>query len=419
MRTSTINTSYRFILAGNGPVTNRGCEAIALGTRNILDSAFGKSHYLLASFAKDPQNRLPQNVTPLELNYDRPRWSRHWWTHQIRKVMRKQDPRNEVVEIIKPHLQSYDAMFSIGGDNYAIDYGYEIVDRLISINDCAKRVKIPVIIWGASIGPFDKSKSFEQRIAKHLSQFDLIAVREPETQLYLNSLGIESNVILAPDPAFAVEPRKPLIVDSKINDIISQRFIGLNLSPILSKYVTGGDVNEWLKLAKEIVLSLTEQRDVPIVLIPHVTSQTKDARMDDAIFLTSIYDQLPTHLQTSVVVAPNDLNCEELKWLISRADIFIGARTHSTIASFSTCVPCISIAYSRKAWGINKSIFGHHDWVEAAKGISASSLIMRVNKLYTEKNTVISQLKDNSALMKSQAFAAAHHIARVIRIDEK
>lgn len=412
----TSNSSrFRFALVGNGPISNLGCEAIVLGTCNILNNEFGACDYLLASFSKDPPDKLPTNVFPLELNFDRPRWSKPWWKHQSRKLMGISDPRTEVVMTLKPQLPGYDAMFSIGGDNYAIDYGFEIVDRLIAINTSAKEMGIPVIIWGASIGPFDRDKMFEQRIASHLSQIDLIVVREPDSLEYLHSLGIEHNVILSPDPAFVIESRRPKSITTEIEQIISKDFIGLNLSPVLSKYVTGGDLDRWRANATLIVIGLLERFKEPILLIPHVTSPTGDPRMDDSIFLESIRKRLPVHLQIRVTIVSNELTCDEVKWLISRAEIFIGARTHSTIAAFSTTVPCISIAYSRKAWGINQSLFGHHRWVQPVKDISSMSLSERVRKLRLEKDTVRSQLEQNASRIKLQLFNAVRHVARILK----
>ena len=38
--------------------------------------------------------------------------------------------------------------------------------------------------------------------------------------------------------------------------------------------------------------------------------------------------------------------------------MFIGARTHATIAAYSTCVPTLVVGYSVKARGIAKDLFG-------------------------------------------------------------
>lgn len=51
-------------------------------------------------------------------------------------------------------------------------------------------------------------------------------------------------------------------------------------------------------------------------------------------------------------------NAKELKGFISRCRLFIGARTHSTIAAYSTGVPTLALGYSIKARGIAKDLFG-------------------------------------------------------------
>ena len=60
----------------------------------------------------------------------------------------------------------------------------------------------------------------------------------------------------------------------------------------------------------------------------------------------------------------------ELKGFISRCRIFVGARTHATIAAYSTCVPTLVVGYSVKARGIAKDIFGEYEHYT----ISAQSL---------------------------------------------
>ena len=47
-----------------------------------------------------------------------------------------------------------------------------------------------------------------------------------------------------------------------------------------------------------------------------------------------------------------DDNCMVIKGYISRCELFIGARTHATIAAYSTGVPTLVLGYSVKARGI-------------------------------------------------------------------
>ena len=48
----------------------------------------------------------------------------------------------------------------------------------------------------------------------------------------------------------------------------------------------------------------------------------------------------------------------ELKGYIKRCRFFVGARTHSTIAAYSTGVPTLVTGYSVKARGIARDLFG-------------------------------------------------------------
>lgn len=79
---------------------------------------------------------------------------------------------------------------------------------------------------------------------------------------------------------------------------------------------------------------------------------------DDRKPLKELYDMFK---DTNRVCLIEDHNCMELKGYISRCRFFVGARTHATIAAYSTCVPTLVVGYSVKAKGIAKDIFGTYD----------------------------------------------------------
>ena len=88
-----------------------------------------------------------------------------------------------------------------------------------------------------------------------------------------------------------------------------------------------------------------------IALIPHVVWNNND----DRVPLHKLYER---YEQTGRVVEIGDGTCEELKGYISRCRFFIGARTHATIAAYSSCVPTLVVGYSVKARGIALDLFG-------------------------------------------------------------
>ena len=51
----------------------------------------------------------------------------------------------------------------------------------------------------------------------------------------------------------------------------------------------------------------------------------------------------------------------QLKHLISQCRLFIGARTHATIAAYSTGIPTLVVGYSVKSRGIAMDLFGTNE----------------------------------------------------------
>ena len=68
--------------------------------------------------------------------------------------------------------------------------------------------KKPIIIWGASVGPFSKFPKYEQYMKNHLNKINGIFAREAETMDYLFKIGVFKNVRRVADPAFLFDLEK-------------------------------------------------------------------------------------------------------------------------------------------------------------------------------------------------------------------
>lgn len=56
--------------------------------------------------------------------------------------------------------------------------------------------------------------------------------------------------------------------------------------------------------------------------------------------------------------------------------MFIGARTHATIAAYSSCVPTLVLGYSVKSRGIAKDLFGtDKNYVISVQGMKDTNLL--------------------------------------------
>ena len=88
-----------------------------------------------------------------------------------------------------------------------------------------------------------------------------------------------------------------------------------------------------------------------VALIPHVVRSDDD----DRIAMEPILRQFAS---TQRVVSVPEAGCQELKGIIARCRAFVGARTHATIAAYSSGVPTMALGYSVKARGIARDLFG-------------------------------------------------------------
>ena len=163
-----------------------------------------------------------------------------------------------------PYLDDAVAVLSIGGDNYSLDYG--IPHLFTDFDDVVLEKKKPLIIWGASVGPFDKLPEYERYMIDHLEKITGIFARESATVDYLTKNGITDNVYRVADPAFLMDPVKPRD-DEKILPL-DEDAIGINLSPLMAKYVTGGDLPQWERIAANIIILLLKKLPVPLSYTP-------------------------------------------------------------------------------------------------------------------------------------------------------
>ena len=97
------------------------------------------------------------------------------------------------------------------------------------------------------------------------------------------------------------------------------------------------------------------------------------------------------------VIFVQENNAMSLKYIISQCCMFIGARTHSTIAAYSTCVPTLVLGYSIKAKGIAKDLFGNYEnYVLPTQELSTvNDLINAFKWMDSNKDQIRSHLNSN------------------------
>ncbi|PKL58557.1 MAG: polysaccharide pyruvyl transferase family protein, partial [Methanomicrobiales archaeon HGW-Methanomicrobiales-5] len=293
-------------------------------------------------------------------------------------------------------------------DNYSLDYG---VPKLFTgLDDIVLEKKKPLAIWGASVGPFDTMPDYERYMSCHLREVPGIFARESVTIDYLNSIGVTENVCPVADPAFVMDPVKP----EGIEDVLplDEEAIGLNLSPLMAKYVTGGDLKAWASKAASIIEGVAKTTEMPVYLIPHVTNPTSN----DHEFMQRALSLITDRNGNITLVSP-EYNAAETKWIISQMAFFAGARTHSTIAALSSGIPTLSFAYSIKAQGINRDIFGHTDYCMEPTDLDAEGVADQVTSMLDKSAAIRNDLAGRLPGVQRAALSAGTGLKHLIGVN--
>ncbi|MGO5181666.1 polysaccharide pyruvyl transferase family protein [Catenibacterium mitsuokai] len=327
----------KFFLYGHNGSGNHGCEAIVRSTYKILNKNNSNEFTLATNGKKEDENYGLNNIINLkEEKNNVPKINFNYIKAYLSLKLFKNELLSEELVYKKTfeHVEKDTIALSIGGDNYCYP-GYE---RFIMLHNMLSRRGIKTVLWGCSVEPDSVDK-----LNKDLCNYDLIVARESISYEALKSIG--ANVLLKPDPAFWLDSET-----TEIDENLLKNSVGINISPMIinKEKQTGITLKNYINLIDYIL----DKTDMNIVLIPHVIWKDNN---DDRKPLGYLYDLFKF---SNRVLLINDQNCQKLKGIISKCRFFIGARTHSTIAAYSSCVPTLVVGYSVKAKGIAKDLFG-------------------------------------------------------------
>jgi colanic acid/amylovoran biosynthesis protein len=260
-------------------------------------------------------------------------------------------------------------------------------------------------LWGATVGPFSADPSYEEYAAGQLSRIDLILCRDHDSVEYLRRIGVTENVSFAMDPAFVLS--SDASASQAVADFASGA-VALNISPLYARYA-GVSIEELAARACGLVRGICADTGRRVLLVPHVVLPTQD----DHSFAVTVLSEL-RDLGDKVAVAPRDFSAGQLKWCVSRCAAIIAARTHLTIAGFSSSVPTISLGYSAKAAAINRDVYGHDRWVIAADAFTVQTVASLLMQLLDEADDVRRVLSAKQQDFAASAASAAQDVASLV-----
>ena len=140
----------------------------------------------------------------------------------------------------------------------------------------------------------------------------------------------------------------------------------------------GTEENCILENYEELIRHILTETDMNVCLIPHVVWEHNN----DRIPLRYLFDKFKDSGRICMI---EDGNCCELKGYIARCRFFIGARTHATIAAYSTGVPTLVVGYSVKSRGIARDLFGtEENYVLPVQNLKSNEDLTNAFKWITE-----------------------------------
>ncbi len=345
---------------------NHGCEAIVRGTVNIISNADKDSSFVLSSFAPETDDGIEDVEKRLFETRQLTSFERLISAFNVKLRNSEEYALKKMYSDVVKQAQDCDICISVGGDTYCYgdNQGIQVLTREL------KRSGKRVVLWGASIGEEDLT---DEKL-KSLSDFDLIFARESLTYELLKSKNANENIFLYPDPAFCMERDDVEPVDG----FTKENTLGLNVSPLVEGY--NPRITE---ITEDFIKYILENTTLKILLIPHVVEHGNN----DYEYMLRFFNTFSK--SGRVAILPPDLNAKQYKGYIAQTRFFIGARTHTTIAAYSSGVPTAVLGYSVKSRGLAKDLFGDERYVVNSRELeSAQPIINEFNALVENEQEI-------------------------------
>lgn len=337
---------------------NRGSEALIRGLVRICKEKNPDCHIVISSGAKgEIQTQIPYVN---EMISRRNHTSR---TVRIKaKILKKLTHDNNKVEFVfykelMNAARKADIIFVIGADNY--DASYKMHGLMMQVNTyILKSTKAPSIMYDCSLEENDITES----LLRDIDRFSVITVRESETKKVFEPRFEKGKVRYYPDPAFVMIPEACQIPDG----FEVGKMVGINLSNLIATGDYGAESQKLIDSYHNMIQYILDETDLKVIMIPHVMGNA------DLSMLSMLYQRY-TDNNRVILLADESYNAAQLKYIISQLSYLVTARTHASIAAYSTCVPTLVLGYSVKSIGIAKDLFGTVDnYVISTKDLETS-----------------------------------------------
>lgn len=387
-----VRMNMKYVLYMHGGSGNHGCEAIVRTTAKLLG---GPENVKLWSLAKQEDARYgaAEGVEEIVLSEQLKKFSPGYFEAQLRRRLLGQQDANMKV-FLRQQFRGNVAV-SVGGDNYCYPWSAK---QAVELNREIRKHCRATVLWGCSVDP----EAVTPEVREDLAKYDLITARESISYELLKA--INPNTVLVADPAFTLARRDLPLPEG----FAEHHTVGINVSPLIMKYGTEGQLI--LENYEHLIRHILENTQMHVCLIPHVVWEQNDDREPCRVLFEKFRDS------GRMCMVP-DCNATELKGFIARCRFLVAARTHASIAGYSSCVPTLVLGYSVKSRGIARDLFGTEEGyvlpVQALK--SRHDLAEAFRRMAQQEHEIRTALEEIMPRYRQRAEAGASELNKLVR----
>lgn len=401
------------LLGASFNTNNLGVNVLAVGTLKTFFHKFPEGDLFLLDYGKEGAThafQIDSRTIPVQLINIR--FSKKFYLKNniaflillaiISRLIPFRSIREKVISgnFCLSRMSTADIVSSMaGGDSFSDIYGlarffYVSLPQILALSLGKKLILLP-----QTIGPFNSriSKIIARYIMNRASVIysrDYIGLGETRKLLRLNETSVK--IRFCYDVGFVLDPIRPGAMDlsglpEKSNSL---PVVGLNVSGLL--YMGGytrdnmfGLRIDYRGFIYELIDYLINLKRVNVLLVPHVFGTHEES---DKIVCEKLYDELKGKYADSLFLAKGEYNQSEIKYIIGLCDFFVGSRMHACIAALSQHVPTVSIAYSKKFYGVMQSI-GVESLVADPHKLDNNEIIKIIEEAYEQRALLHEQLR--------------------------
>lgn len=392
----------KIIILANAAVNNgnRGCLALSYCALYLIDDIC-KSNGIEYELYLTDSNLLKTTENAIKINNQ----TIHFKTcnypigYNWKSWMKNISQSKELLRSFSIFRHS-DMVLDIGqGDSFADIYGKKRFEMIDKIHKTARIFHKPYILLPQTIGPF--SNHHVRKLAnKSIAKAKYVMTRDKASYNYVTqNVQSQNNVAEYIDIAFFLPFNKKTFNSNYIH-------VGLNISALLwhGGYTKDNQLGlkaDYKQIIRQVIDYFLSMPNVMLHLVPHVVNHNRNVENDYAV----AFDLQKELNNNRIILSPLFLSPVDAKDYISGLDFFMGSRMHATIAAFSSGVPVVPMAYSRKFNGLFIDTLQYkymadlrQDSIERVLSIIKSSFEDRleVKQLIQERlNSIVDEKKKN------------------------